>query len=78
MTIASWLLVVEPDRLGTVRTALGVQPGIECRSHRHGTLVVVTESPSGQGLESLHETLRSVAGVRDTALVAAFEEEGEP
>lgn len=79
MTIASWLLVAEAGRQRSVEEALEGRPGIDCRGLAAGRLVVVTESPAGLGLEPVHEALVAVPGVRDAALVAAFDErEDEP
>lgn len=71
-TVAGWLVVVEVGRMGGVREALAATPGIECRSDAHGTLVVVSESPAA-ALAEVQRQLRHVPGVRDAALVAAYE-----
>jgi hypothetical protein len=73
VTIASWLLIVDPGCAASVTAALA-RPGHECRSEARGRLVVVTESPS-RGLEDVHRELAAARGVRDAALVAAFEDE---
>lgn len=76
MTIASWLVVVDKGRGGSVRRALS-RPGIECRSEAYDTLVVVSESPAEpQALDDLQRLLSSVAGVRNVDLVARFDEDG--
>jgi nitrate reductase NapAB chaperone NapD len=75
MTIASWLLDVEPGCSAAVRAALAVRPGVECRSETRGTLVVLTETPPDpRGLEPLHDSLRAVPGVLGAALVASYQE----
>lgn len=74
MTVASWLLVVDPEAVDSARHALAGADGVECRGLAGGRLVVVTESAEGRGLEPVHDALLAVPGVRSAALVAAFEE----
>ncbi len=73
--VASWLVLVQPGRMEAVRSALGRQPGIDCRAAAAERLVVVTESSGG--LEPVHRALVTTRGVRDAALVAAFSDEDE-
>jgi nitrate reductase NapAB chaperone NapD len=75
-TVASWLLVAEAGRTPDVRVALARTPAVECRGEAAGRLVVVTESPRGD-LGPVHALLAGIHGVRDVALVAAFEDEDE-
>ena len=76
MTIASWLLEIEAGRGRSVRAALEVHPGIECRSEARGTLVVLTETPPGdRSMGRVKEILSGVPGVRGADLVTAFEED---
>jgi nitrate reductase NapAB chaperone NapD len=74
MTIASWLVDVEPGRGNAVRAALLANPGIECRSEARGTIVVLSESPSRPGvLDGVLTLLATVPGVRQASLVTSFE-----
>lgn len=75
-TIASWLLVAESECTTDVCAVLAQTPSVECRGEAAGRLVVVTESPRGD-LGPVHALLASIPGVRDVALVAAFEDEDE-
>ncbi len=75
MTIASWLVTFEAGQSAAVRRALSSHPEIECRSEAKSSLVVLSESPSGAGIESVREILRTVPWVRDAALVTTFEED---
>lgn len=75
MTIASWLLTFEPGQSAAVREALSSHPEIECRSEARSSLVVLSESPSGSGLDRVLEVLRAAPWVRDAALVTAFDDD---
>lgn len=77
MTIASWLVTVHKGRGAAVRRALK-SPDVECRSEAYDTLVVVSESPSRpHALDDVQRRLGAVEGVRDVALVARFDDEGD-
>lgn len=79
LTVASWLLVPQPEQHDSVEEALEGRPGIEYRGSLAGRLVVVTESPEALGLEPVRDELLRIPGVRDAALVAAFaDREDEP
>jgi hypothetical protein len=74
--IASWLLEIEAGRSGSVRAALGTQPGIECRSESGASIVVLTQRPAAEGgLSRLRDLLCRIPGVRGADLVAAFDED---
>jgi nitrate reductase NapAB chaperone NapD len=75
LTIASWLLEIEKGRTGDVRAELERLDGVECRSERRGTLVVLTDCEVAVGVAQLRERLSGVSGVRDAFLVACFEED---
>ncbi len=75
MTIASWLLTFEPGQSAAVRQALASHPEIECRSEARSSLVVLSESPSGAGLDRVREVLQAAPWVRDAALVTTFDDE---
>lgn len=74
MTIASWLLVVDPQMLDVARAAVSRVAAAECRGLADGRLVVVTQSPEGRALDPVQDALLSVPGVRSAALAAAFDE----
>ncbi len=77
MTIGSWLVAVEPGASAAVRTALLARRGIECRcSGTETTLVVLSECDPAE-VENVHAALWAITGVRNVALVAAFEEEAD-
>lgn len=75
MTIASWLVTFEAGQSAAVRQALSSHPEIECRSEARSSLVVLSESPSGAGLEGVREVLRGAPWVREAALVTTFEDD---
>jgi nitrate reductase NapAB chaperone NapD len=77
MTVAGWLLTIEPGRGEAIRAALSVRPGVDCRGEdRKGYLVVVSESNGrGDALPEIERSFAAVSGVRDVSLVAAFDEE---
>lgn len=70
LTIAGWLVSVDPRRHGVARAGLESLPGVSLRGEAGGRLVVVSESETA--LEAVDAALRDVAGVRDVALAAAF------
>jgi len=76
VTVASWLVSVDPKQMGLVRGALASAKGIECRSDLRGTLVVVTESAE-QAIDAMEETLKGTPGVRSVCLIATFQEADE-
>jgi hypothetical protein len=73
VTIASWLVRIDKGRGGAVRRALSTAD-LECRSEAYDTLVVLSDS-GGQALDDVRRRLGSVAGVRDVALVARFDDD---
>lgn len=75
MTIASWLVTFEAGQSAAVRQALSSHPDLECRSEAKSSLVVLSQSPPGAMLESVREILEAAPGVRDAALVTAFEDD---
>ena len=77
MTIGGWLLTLEPGAAGRrARQALAQREGVECRMEEKGTLVVVTETPSGeQSIDGMRELLAHAPGVLRADLVARFEDE---
>lgn len=75
MTIASWLVTFEAGQNVAVRQSLASHREIECRSEGKSSLVVLSQSPSGAGIERVRELLRTVPWVRDAALVTSFEDD---
>lgn len=70
MTIASWLVSVDPGQQAAARAELLALPEVSVRGEAGGRLVVLSESETA--LEAIDAALRGIAGVRDVALAAAF------
>ena len=74
MTIASWLVTVDPKSRAAVRASLK-RPGVDCRCEARDSLIVVTETADvDPELRTVHESLASLPGVRQADLVARFDE----
>jgi len=75
VTIASWLVTFDAGQGVAVRQALSDHADLECRSEAKSSMVVLSQSPPGARLEGIREILEAAPGVRDTALVTAFEDD---
>ncbi len=73
MTVGTWRLTVQPEKIAAVRRALSRLPLDDCHDDGDSGIAVQTKSDCWD-LLFLHHRLRSVPGVSGVALVSAIDE----